>query len=1102
MRGGTGLAVHRQLSRSGTGIARPALAERLNRALDRGALLLVAGAGYGKTMAVAEALAGRHAASAWIRCTEADRDAGRLLRRVVDALRVTAPGAVDVLAERLAAAQERIDVPAIGDALVGDLGRLLVDPVVLVFDDAECLQASPQATSVVGNLLGADIAALRTTVATRRPLRLRLAKLRSTGQLTQLGPGDLAFSAHECEALLSLKGAPAESDVERLFAVTEGWPLGASLGAVHGGAPGLEGTSRAQLFDFLAEEVLDRLPRDLRELVIDASVPHELDYGCMRALGLPEDFPDRVARAGLPLRVLQPEPAWLAFHPLIREFLLERLRAERTPQARHTLHARVAGALAAAGRPEDAVEHWLAAEAWPQAAAAIATVGGALLHTAPATVRRWLGALPAAARAGPACLLLEGTLEWEEGRFAEAIERLRAAGAGFARAGDVPGEWLARFALADPLSVIGDWEHAIALADGFDEEPAFAAGLIPAAVAAYAAGGLGALGRVADCEVLSRRLLAHPHLGRYAAVRPLWEIHKLLLAGEFDELIGGAEQAVREFERFDPVNRLPILSQLLAVGLAHQGRDADAVAVWERVEAFARRAHMSHVVKLSQGWRALVHARAGQRAAAEEQLARAMAMSRASGWSEYTLDTAGARIAALRGDVAEAVAATERALALAPRAPLPDRFHATIELAPVLFEAGLTARARALVDEHLALCDARVPGAAGSYFRSLLRGVSAWLRDAAGDRAGALEDLQRAWTTAGPNVADVVRREWQLLEPLLWTALERGALDPRAVVEAVEAAWPGGEALLSFTAHPDPRVRRAAVAPALASGHPELIPRLAELTGDADPRVAAAATAAALRLRTTPPALAYTLLGGFVLRRGSWHVDDAAWDRRVAQRLVRYLLIHRGSGVPDDLLLEAFWPDKPTDSARRSLRVAVSCARAVLDVPDAPSAIEVAQGTLSLRLRERDSVDVDRFEHAVATALAARDHASRGLLEHAAALWTGEPLPEERYAEWTNAWRENLTFRYAEILTALVQACRADQDHPAATDAARKLVRLDPLDEAAHRELIASYARSGRRAHALRQYLECRRTLIDQLGVEPTTATTDLQQRILAGEPV
>lgn len=49
---------------------------------------------------------------------------------------------------------------------------------------------------------------------------------------------------------------------------------------------------------------------------------------------------------------------------------------------------------------------------------------------------------------------------------------------------------------------------------------------------------------------------------------------------------------------------------------------------------------------------------------------------------------------------------------------------------------------------------------------------------------------------------------------------------------------------------------------------------------------------------------------------------------------------------------------------------------------------------------------------------------------------------------------------------------------------------------------MVAHARAGRRGEALRQFLECRRALVDHLGVEPTADTADLHERILAGESV
>ena len=67
-------------------------------------------------------------------------------------------------------------------------------------------------------------------------------------------------------------------------------------------------------------------------------------------------------------------------------------------------------------------------------------------------------------------------------------------------------------------------------------------------------------------------------------------------------------------------------------------------------------------------------------------------------------------------------------------------------------------------------------------------------------------------------------------------------------------------------------------------------------------------------------------------------------------------------------------------------------------------------------------------------------------------------------------------------------------------ETAHRLLALDPLDEGAHRALMLAYARTGRPALALRQYLACRRALVDGLGVEPSAETAAIQTAVLAGQ--
>ena len=720
----------------------------------------------------------------------------------------------------------------------------------------------------------------------------------------------------------------------------------------------------------------------------------------------------------------------------------------------------------------------------------MAVHGQALANTAPGTVRDWLERLPADARAAPELRLLEGRLTAGAGQLEEAVAPLRAALAGFEARGQPELAWMARVALADICAIQEDFESVIPLADGFEASASPVSPMVAMAAGAALAG----VGRYREAKDMFVRTAAHPAAGPLAPLvagfRGFWVD---LMCGRLDAALAGAREAVAMLERADLVGRLPYLVGFVAVIQDERGEHDAALNTMARAERISKQHGVGgYVGEVARRFRAGVGARAGRLDEAEAELAAAGELRR--GWFAGDAEVTRATIAARRGAQAAACEAVGEALDAGALAPWRARWRTTALLVPVLVDAGRPTWARELVEDALA---ARPPLASCARLLAL-RG---WLRSLEGDEIGALEDTQRAWEEAGDAPEHLVRRERPRVEPLLWTALERGTLQPEAVIAALEAAQPGGRALLLFTRHPVPDVRRAAVLAATTSGHPEASARVGELERDIDPDVAAVARAARARIVAEPPRLVFAVMGGFSLRRGGFAVDDETWGRRAAQRLVRFLLVHRGAAVPEDELFEAFWPDRAPSSARRSLQVELSSARAVLDPAGAErSVLVVADRTYRLELRARDVVDADEFERAASAALGATGVERASLLEAAAERWGGEPLPEERFEGWATFWRERLIDLNSRVLGSLADACSAVGDHAGAVDAARRQVELDPLDEAAQRRLMVAFARSGRRGHALRQYLACRRALVDELGIEPAEATTALQRRVLAGQ--
>ena len=1064
---------------------RPELRGRIRSALDAGSLLLVADAGFGKTTALRDALDHHDAVAAWVPCADAGGDAGRLLELIIEAIRQTLPGAVDVLAERLTAAPEAVDPERAAGALWRELARLLVDPLVVCLDDAETLEASPAAPAVVARLIGSDGGPLRLAVASRRPLVTRLARQRAAGRVVQLGPAELAFSAADCEAYLRLAHGrePLPEEVGALMEETEGWPLGVVLA---GATPEARGPSRALLADYFEEEVLGGMDAELRRRLLAAAMAPDLGVAQAAGFGLGD-------WRGLFLRVPGPDGGQ-AFHPLFRDFLRDRFDIEVPPEERRTVAARLADALEAAGRGTDAVTQRIASKDWEAVAGAVAREGPALVRRAPETVEAWLDALPTEQTRRPDLTLLAGQLAHGRGRLHEAVDHCRAAVAGFEAHGAPPHvRFAARFSLADAYLANRDFAGAAGLGATLDD-PGAAGELSAVAVGALAGIGMALQGHFAEARAMVDRAFADPAAAPIRGQLPVFQGQYLdLPAGRLDDALLHVDQGLAVFEKVDPFGRLPYVLVFKLSIHEERGEHEEALALAARARDIARQTGLSGWVGAGTSIRiASLLARRGDVVAAEAELADVGPDGTA--WGTWELEATGAVIAGARGDMREARAAAERSLG--ERVPWFDRMRRAAMLAPVLVRAGQPAQARAIVEDTLA---ERRPG----FSAARLTMVLAWLLHEEGDEDGSVAALSAAWREAGDEARHAVRCEWPRVERPLWAALEHDALDPVAAVGAVADAAPDGAALGAFTRHPTAAVRKAALLAAVRAGHPEGVERLADLERDADPGVSAAARAAAERLRTSPPALAFRVLGAFELRRGLWVVGEAEWKRRVAARLVRLLLCRAGEPVSEDELIEAFWPEKPVAAGRRSLQVAVSAARAVLDAPGAESSrLAAAERSYRLVLLAGDSVDAHEFERAARAALVADGPARRPALAAAAELWRGDPLPEERYSDWATPWRQRLIDRYAQVLSALIDASAAAGDPGAAADVARRLVELDPLNEVAHRQLMVAYARAGRRGHALRQFLACRRALVAELGVEPGEETAALQRRVLAGEPV
>jgi DNA-binding SARP family transcriptional activator len=237
--------------------------------------------------------------------------------------------------------------------------------------------------------------------------------------------------------------------------------------------------------------------------------------------------------------------------------------------------------------------------------------------------------------------------------------------------------------------------------------------------------------------------------------------------------------------------------------------------------------------------------------------------------------------------------------------------------------------------------------------------------------------------------------------------------------------------------------------------------------------------------------LVLTLLGGFDARPHSG--SPLALPTRKARALLAYLAVPLGRAHPREKLAALLWGDMPDAQARGNLRQALSRLQKAWAGVAVPGMI-FQSDTVALDPSAVE-VDVAAFERLLADGRpVALEQAVR---QYRGDLLEGLALPEPAFDEWLAAERERLR----ELVVKALGGLLAHQNTTGATDealqTARRLLELDPLQEAVHRLVMRLHWQRGRREAALRQYQLCVDLLKRELRAEPEAETRQLHEEIL-----
>jgi len=216
--------------------------------------------------------------------------------------------------------------------------------------------------------------------------------------------------------------------------------------------------------------------------------------------------------------------------------------------------------------------------------------------------------------------------------------------------------------------------------------------------------------------------------------------------------------------------------------------------------------------------------------------------------------------------------------------------------------------------------------------------------------------------------------------------------------------------------------------------------------------------------------------------------------------LLAILLLSANVPVSRDVLVDRLWGEHPPAGAQHTLEVYVSRLRKALE-PTAEGPVVLARpGAYMLRAAE-ERIDIRRFERLAAQGRraledSAPDRAAADLRE-ALALWRGAPLSDvsqERFAQGQIARLEEMR---AGVIEDRIEADLALGRHGDLVGELQALVGAHPLRERLYQQLMIALYRCGRQAEALAVYRSARRTLVQELGIEPSPGLRRVERAIL-----
>ncbi len=1048
--------------------------------------VVTAGAGYGKTTLIAEAVRLLKLKVVWYRLDKSDRDLFTVIVYLIEGIRAHEPAFGKKTELRMETAEySSLGREAVLKALVMELESVKHTDLTIVFDDLYFIDSSLEIRESMAFLIENAPRSVHFIFISRTDPAFSLSRYRAGRELLDIGEPELAFSLDETRFLYKqlFQVTLQEDKLKTLHSKTEGWISGLILfyNSLRGKSEEkatsllekLKGSQKI-IARFLEENVYDIQPDGVKDFLKQTAIlsrvgPEFCDslLGITNSSQLLEQLEDK----HLFTFPFDEDREWFYYHHLFQDFLKSKLHTDLDDNSIRQLHKRAAQVWEQFGEWEEAMEHYVQAKEFDSVCALLVRLGQSSL--ARGRIQLIISIIE---RIPETFLDSNPWVHYNYGRALElsgnrtqAVDVFNRAMQNFSRQNQAKGARVCLYALGSSHYLAGDFRKADQmlreLLEKIENNPRFAISILGSLV--FIASHQGRM-ETAD-QYFNMALVMIPETQNRDVQAWLYfnQGFRYCFAGDFNKALEFGYQ-VDEICKREKLSYTQVFNyHLISWSLYYLGR-------YQGGAQYARKgmekAKNEGYQDTSYAWLlsdlALNSIGLGNATDAIEYTRSAIRIFKEQGsvwgetWAYHILY-----------DACKADGCPEDAeLHLNIGIELLKNMHLPLQegmLKKRLAERTLSRQEWQVTQSLLRECEKAFH--TSSLYLATTHLCSARLHWKRSQQTAAVKKLQKALTICKNKQYDhIIAAEKDWIGPLLLKAYNDGVMKDYVEKTLSQSDFDG----------------------------------LRELKKDQPPARSATDDISPENSRISQQNLRILCMGEFRLFKDDEEIGQHRWKSKKALMLFKYLIHSRLHGyVHKEVLIDLMWPDISPHKASSRLYDALSALRKTLEPEKKGTArssyLKREAGSYKLCIGKGGTVDVEAFKSLVkqpSDADAAAD-TIEGYLA-AEALYRGDFLEEDRFSQWCEEERERLKNDYLNLLENIMTYYEKERQHEKCIEFGLKYIKKDKYAEHIYQRLMHYYAFTKNRSMLSKTYENCRKSMLEGLDQPVSSETERLYRRL------